>query len=304
LLLVPACGALAFASGWVVFPIFFVYGLGLGIAITSINRLQSQRCEETRISEMNRLNLIWALGAFSCPWLANEIVRLSSVRTLFLALAGAFAAFTAWVVLMEKDPTGSPEVRPSVAHGLVSRLPALLAVTTLMATGLESSAGAWIATYANRLRSGFETPVAAATVFWLGLLAVLALHSMKQVSNFSEPGLLRVSTMVAAVGCVMLLAAQSQTALLIAAFLIGLGVGPVYPLLLSAVLPRVSGNAIFVVAGLGGTVFPWLTGVLSTHAGSLRIGMIVPATAGMALLASAFGVAGSLAAIDQGRESR
>jgi fucose permease len=173
-----------------------------------------------------------------------------------------------------------------------------------MATGLESSAGAWIATYANRLRSGFETPVAAATVFWLGLLAVRALHSMKQVSNFSEPGLLRVSTMVAAVGCVMLLAAQSQTALLIAAFLIGLGVGPVYPLLLSAVLPRVSGNAIFVVAGLGGTVFPWLTGVLSTHAGSLRIGMIVPATAGMALLASAFGVAGSLAAIDQGRESR
>jgi len=296
-MLVAACCTLAFASGWVVFPVFFVYGLGLGIVITSINRLRSQRCANSRITEMNRLNLVWVFGAFSCPWLANEFLRLTGVRTLFLALAAAFAAFTAWMLLVERETVLPVEVQSEAARRSGSQLPAIVALTTLMATGLESSAGAWIATYADRLRSEFEAPVAAATVFWLGLLVARALYSTRLVRNFTEPVLLRFSTAVAAAGCVLLLATRSQSTLLIAAFLIGFGVGPVYPLLLAAVLPRVSGNAIFVAAGLGGTIFPWLTGALSTQAGSLRIGMIVPVTAGVVLVASATGVAGALAAI-------
>ncbi len=299
-LLVAACCTLAFASGWAVFPVFFVYGLGLGISITSINRLRSQRCVRSRITEMNRLNLAWGLGAFSCPLLANEFLRLADVRTLFIALATAFAVFTAWMLLAERETVIAAEVQSEAARRSGARLPAIVALTTLMATGLESSAGAWIATYADRLRNEFEAPVATATVFWLGLLAARALYSTKLVGNFTEPVLLRFSTAVAAAGCVLLLAAQSQAILLIAGFLIGFGVGPVYPLLLAAVLPRVSGNAIFVAAGLGGTVFPWLTGALSTQAGSLRIGMFVPLAAGMALVACATGVAGALAAVNKG----
>jgi FHS family glucose/mannose:H+ symporter-like MFS transporter len=298
-LLVPACAGLAFASGRAVFPLFFLYGLGLGITMTSISRLRSQRRANARVSELNRLNLTWSLGAFSCPWLANEILRLTSVACLFLMLAGAFAAFTAWVLAFEVRDSSATGAQTLLWRGGGPRLPLVVAFTTLLATGLESSTGAWIATYAQRLRSGFEAPVAAASVFWFGMLSSRALYSTRLVGHFTERVLLRTSAAVATLGCIFLLASRSQGTLLIAGFLIGFGVGPIYPLLLAAVLPRISGNTIFVVAGLGGTTFPWLTGLVSTQVGSLHVGMFVPAMAGFLILACAPGASAAIGAIEE-----
>jgi len=47
--------------------------------------------------------------------------------------------------------------------------------------------------------------------------------------------------------------------------------------------PRNSGW-VFAVAGFGGAVLSWLTGIVSTSAGSLRIGLLVPAGAALLLL--------------------
>jgi FHS family glucose/mannose:H+ symporter-like MFS transporter len=284
-LLVPACAALAFVTGWLVFPVAFLYGLGLGIAMTSISLLRSARCAESRVREMNRLNLIWAFGAFTCPSLANAALRVSGVSTLLLGLAATFAAFFLWTLIVEIGRLPVLEERGKTMSTGGMRLSFVIGLVTFLAIGLESSTGAWIATYADRLRDGFEAPVAAASVFWFGLLASRALHTTKTIARFHERTLLRVDIVIAAVGCCILALSTDPAMLLIAALLIGLGVGPVYPLLMAATLPRVVGNMIFVVAGLGGTLFPMVTGALSTRAGSLRIGMLVPTTAGLAMLA-------------------
>jgi len=297
--LFPACAALAFASGRAVFPLSFLYGLGLGITITSINLLRSQRRADTRIREMNRLNLVWALGAFACPWLANEALYRTSVTFLFLALAAVFAVFTAWALAVETRFFPSEIPRAKQAHAATLRLPLVIAFTTLLATGIESATGAWIVTYAGRLRPGFWVPVAAGSVFWFGLLASRAIHSTPGIQRFSERTLLRVAVPIVALGCTFLLASRSQDTLLLAAFLIGLGVGPVYPVLLAAVLPRVNGNLIFVMAGLGGATFPWLTGTLSARAGSLRTGMMAPAGVGFVMLLLLPSIDNALHAIEQ-----
>jgi len=283
-LLAPSCVALAFASRWAVFPAAFVYGLSLGITMTSISLLRSARCVESRVREMNRLNLIWAFGAFTCPWLANAVIGYTGVRVLLLGLGAIFAAFFVWALVVEMGRMPVAEARGVAARAGGTRLPIVIAIVTFLAVGLESSTGAWIATYAERLRNGFEAPVAAATVFWFGLLASRALHSTRTVAKLHERVLLRIDIAIAALGCCVLLLSTAPPMLLVAAALIGCGVGPVYPVLMAAVLPWVSGNMIFVMAGLGGTLFPLMTGALSTRAGSLRVGMLVPAMAGFGML--------------------
>jgi fucose permease len=283
-LLVPACVALAFATRWVVFPVAFLYGLSLGITMTSISLLRSARCVESRVREMNRLNLIWAFGAFSSPSVANAVIGFRGVRALLLGLGTIFAAFLVWALMVEMGRMPVVEARGVAARAGGTRLPVILAAVTLLAVGLESSTGAWIATYAERLRNGFEAPVAAASVFWFGLLASRTLHATRRVACLGERRLLRIDIAIASAGCCVLLLATAPSMLLVAALLIGLGVGPVYPVLMAAVLPWVSGNMIFVMAGLGGTLFPLMTGALSTRAGSLRVGMIVPALAGFGML--------------------
>ena len=283
-LLIPACVSLAFASGWAVFASAFLYGLSLGITMTSISLLRSARCMESRVREMNRLNLIWAFGAFACPSLANALVRVGGVRTLLLGLGAIFALFFVWGLVVEMGRMPVVEARSTASRAGGTRLPFVIGVVTLLAVGLESSTGAWIATYADRLRNGFEAPVAAASVFWLGLLSSRALHSTRAVASLQERVLLKIDIAIAALGCCLLLLSTGPAMLLVAALLIGLGVGPVYPVLMAAVLPWVSGNMIFVMAGLGGTLFPMMTGALSTRAGSLRVGMIVPAMAGLGML--------------------
>jgi FHS family glucose/mannose:H+ symporter-like MFS transporter len=285
LLLFLACIALAFAEGRTVFPIALLYGLGLGITITSISLLRVERRAAIRARELNRLNLIWAAGAFSCPWLANEILRRSSVRTLFLLLAAAFAVMALWTALSEVRLHPSPRSTANKSPFADLRLPLILAVAAVLATGIESSMGAWIATYADRLRNNFEAPVAAASIFWFGLLASRAIHSTSLLARFSERFLLRSGSAVVALGCALLIAAHHQPMLLCAAFLTGFGIGPIYPLLLAVVLPRVRGNTIFLMGGLGGATFPLLTGTLSSQAHSLRTGLLIPALGGVLLFA-------------------
>jgi fucose permease len=90
----------------------------------------------------------------------------------------------------------------------------------------------------------------------------------------------------------LLVAAHTAWFLLFGAALTGLSLAPIFPLTLSLFMakagqPRNSGW-VFAVAGFGGAILSWLTGIVSTSAGSLRIGLLVPAAAAVLLLLLAF----------------
>ena len=122
--LLTSAGAvwLGFASrGWG-FVAIVVYGLGLGIAMTSTSLLVSRQFPEERRVEMMRLNLLWAAGACAGPWLALGGQALEAgahaVRPLhvLLGLAAFFAAFALWVWLalesLRARPTRSVQRTP------------------------------------------------------------------------------------------------------------------------------------------------------------------------------------------------
>jgi fucose permease len=70
--------------------------------------------------------------------------------------------------------------------------------------------------------------------------------------------------------------------------LLGIATAPVYPLLVAASFGRVHQISdtrwILAAAGFGGSVLPWLTGWLSAHFGSLRIGILTLPAALLAMI--------------------
>jgi fucose permease len=161
-------------------------------------------------------------------------------------------------------------------------VPAGLILMTVLITGIEASAGGWLATYARRGGHGIGDTIAAPTCFWAGLLLSRLFwsiwHGMRQAA------VVRVSLALMGVASVMLVATELGWAVLAAAFCLGFGIGPTYPLLLSWALRFQRGGAIFFLAGVGSACLPWLTGLISAQHRSLRVGLAVPMVGTMVML--------------------
>lgn len=128
--------------------------------------------------------------------------------------------------------------------------------------------------------------MAAPTCLWAGLLLSRLFWSVRD-KWLSEAVVVRGSLVLMTAAAVLLVATTHGVAILAAAFLLGFGIGPTYPLLLGWALRYQRGGAIFFVAGVGSACLPWMTGLVSAERGSLRMGLVVPmvGTAVMLLVA-------------------
>ena len=266
-----------------------VFGLGLGLTMTATSLLQSARNEDRRGPELNRLNLIWAIGASTCPTLAGHSLRVASARMIFCALGLFFFAVSLWVFLLERDPDRGAKARPVPVPWRkgwsLSLWPLPMVAIMLLPSGIESSMGGWIAAYIQRTHHVISTTVTAGTLFWIGLMLSRTLVSSIGALHRAERVVLRVSLCVVLAGALILIADSATLGALPGIFLIGFGLGPAYPLLLAIALQYSENTAIFFMAGLGSALFPWLTGAVSSAAGSLRVGLLVPLGASVLLLA-------------------
>jgi len=283
---------LPFAAHAAAYAAILLYGLGLGIVMTSISLFQSRRWAEDCAAELTRLNLIWAIGACAGPWLIlhDGIRNGTHVQHVLIALGAAFAFFGVWVMLFEQEAPAPVRSQQTPTRWGVLATPLALLVMVFCATGVESSCGGWLATYSQRSGHPLGVTIGAPTCFWAGLLASRVLHSSARIGRAAKRFLLtwNLVAMVAAVAT-LILARQSETTL-IAAFVVGFAAGPMYPLLLSLVYKYDNGNKTYVLAGLGAASLPLMTGLLSTASGSLRAGLAAPFVA-----ATAMAIAGSIA---------
>lgn len=286
-----ACLSAIGASGmicslrWTSFPSIAIFGLGLGLTMTATSLLQSARYQHKRSAELNRLNLIWALGACICPRLAEQSLRVTSITTLFTCLALLFSAIGLWIFLVEPDPpaaaipTGLPRMQWSLGAW-----PLPLVFIILLPTGIESSMGGWVAAYVQRTHHMVTTTVTAGTCFWAGLMLSRTLAStLLYLRRYEQPVLFE-SFFAVIAGATLLVSSQSSLAILCGVFLTGFGLGPIYPLLLAIALPYSENTLIFFIAGVGSAFLPWITGIVSTSSHSLRIGLGVPLAASILML--------------------
>jgi len=281
---------LPFASRHTAYAAIPLYGLGLGITMTSISLLQSRRWADDRAAEMTRLNLLWAIGACIGPWLVlhDGVLDGTHATHFLLLIAAAFTLFTALTAAFEHDPPPPPQSPTSTTQGWLHAAPFPLLLLVFCITGVESSSGGWLATYSQRSGHSLGITIGAPTCFWAGLLVSRLLHSSSRVSRAARRFLLTWNLAAMAAALASLILFHTASIMLTAAFLIGFTAGPMYPLLLALVLEHNNSSAVFVLAGLGSAALPYFTGALSTSAASLQTGLLVPTAAAIAMLAAGY----------------
>ncbi len=292
-LLATASFGMAFGSRTSCFVWMAIFGAGLGATMTAISLLQAARHAQHRGIELNRLNLFWALGACTCPSLAAHSLRIANIRGIFSAVGFFFAALLLWVLVMERDqPVASQPSRlaatsagPTSWLSGLTRWPLLIILLMFLPTGIESAVGGWIAAYVQRTQETIATTVTAGSCFWVGMLCSRTLNSTFLLLRRSERFVLGQSMITIVFGMALLLVSKTSLGILPAVFLTGFGLGPVYPLLLAQALQYSENTVIFFIAGLGSSFLPWLTGVVSTSASSLRTGLFVPFAGSLLMLA-------------------
>ena len=266
--------------------IALLYGTGLGITMTSISILRSRTVGPTqRSQEMNRLNTAWAIGAFVTPFLAMRTLHTLNLAVVFLAVAGLFSAALASLLWTWRTNDSdsltenrAPQTQPE------PYAPLRLCLLAACAVGVESSLNGWLTTFASRSTHSAGLAVSVNSAFWGGLLLSRAIHASSYLRWLrSFPGILA-HMAVAFIATALLVFHPLPIIFLVIALLCGVGLGPLYPSALSIALPRYRSIAVFISAGVASAVFPWLTGTVSTVAGSLRAGLIVPCGVALVLL--------------------
>ncbi len=293
-----ACGFVLFGAGGIgIFllqqrslPVFAVYGLGLGLAMTANNMLAGRRHPNRMGSALAIQNFAWSAGAVACPLLVAQFLRHATSGSAFGVLGLLVIPFALLPLLADRrDLAASPAFGPTPAGSQEAATIVYFALLAFLYVGMEASVGNWMSTYATRATTwSFAGGSLALTVFWAALLLGRAM-TPAMLAFLTERRLYRASVIATIVGIALLLAAHNPPVLLAGSALTGLALAPLFPLILSLFLKEIgeSKNAgwVFAVAGLGGAVLSWLTGTVSSDTGSLRIGLMVPGAAALLTMA-------------------
>ncbi len=278
---------LGFATYTEALLMLLLMGLGLGLAMTSTNIIVSEQNPETRASSLTLLNLYWGAGAVLCPAIYFVLRNRWSLRVFLLAIASAsaFALISISANMQAKTqqlPERERDNGPAAEN--IGKLTLLLfGMLLFLYVGAENCVNGWVTTLSNRHAGHSGSTLAlAASAFWLAILTFRGL-AVPALRHFSERTLRLISLCIALGGTVLLLAAYSPALLVLGAVLTGAGFGPIYPLTASVFLARAGRSRhagwSFACAGLGGAILPWMTGIVSSTSGSLRIGFLVPVLA-------------------------
>lgn len=274
---------------------FALIGLGIGLSVTATNLTVGIMVDQAgsavgggeRARRISMVNLWWGIGAVVCPWLIAAAETRGLVQGLLLLIALAAAGMFAGLLPQWRQPEFQ-SARGRAPLRLEAGILGFFAGFLFLYVGVETVVGGWIATYSNRF-SGMTVARASLMVslYWMALLAGRWLGSVA-LSGVAEQAVLLPGLGLALAGVIMLVRPHNTAVVLAAVVVAGAGFGPVFPIGVSRMLGRVRDHRntgwVFAVTASGGAALPWLTGLVSTKTGSLRIGFAVPVAALAAIL--------------------
>ena len=262
-----------------------IYGLGYGFATPGTNIWVGEAYGDRRASALSIMNLAWGAGAIASSPLAMWAMRTSHVSLLLYVIATIGVVLAIVLLWM---PFGQPEHEENPALGKTSSNPVgtgvavLLGILFFVYVGTEVGTSSWAPTHAQRAAAWTTNTWALASMFFFagllggrGAAAAILLH-LKEVT-VAVAGLL-----LAATGESIFLAGHSAVTLFGGAFLAGLGLSSIFPILIAwlskwyGTRARKVGGVMFAFAALGSAIVPWLVGVFSRYTGSLRVALLIP----------------------------
>ncbi|MGB7136023.1 MAG: hypothetical protein WBD46_12085 [Acidobacteriaceae bacterium] len=279
--------AVAVARGVVAAASIGVFGLGLGMAMTSTSLVIGRVFPTSRGSALSTLNFCWSIGAMACPLLVARWSGTFSSTALCLPIAVLSATLVVLLQVTRLPESGDARAPGPAMGGDVRPIILRFAAIAFLYVGVEATIGGWISTYAMRVTVWkFAGGSLAAGCFWGALLAGRGLTPMvlRRMPEKSVEGL---AALGALLGVLLLIGTHGRLLLVTAAVWAGLALAPIYPLTIALFIGRAGETRhagwVFAMAGFGGAVVPWLTGMVSSGAHSLRIGLLVALGAALAM---------------------
>jgi MFS transporter, FHS family, glucose/mannose:H+ symporter len=273
----------------------FVFGCGLGQALSTGNLWVAEIYKTRRVAALSILNLLWGIGAIACAPLVMLAQRHDAASVLLYALGASSALIAVILAGMNLEPAEADEVeeqpKPGLREGISRRSTLSLAALFFLYVGSENSVAGWVASLTKRMNSDSGDLWALTPMFfWGGLIAGRALVPVLPLRRF-ERTLLASGLILAAAGICLLLQARTFASVAVSVSAAGLGLAAIYPILVAWLVKafgersRRIGAIMFALAGMGGAVMPWFVGLTSTGTGSLRAGLLVPLAGCLAMLA-------------------
>jgi len=282
LAIAACCIAVAAANGTVLPLVFFLLGISVGVPMSAVSLFVGRTFPERCAPLLTFLNFSWSIGALAAPLLAAQILVHHSYRAAYLLLAtlSVVAALACRLFLEDAHEAAPPASETRNSTHL--RLIVVFAFAAFLQVGIENTAAAWLSTYALRMAgSGVVLAAASASFYWVGFLVSRGLSSLLLLH--AEPvRVFRVAVGLALTAAVFLAGVPSIAGRSAAMFLLGAALAPIYPLVISGFMARARHTSdsrwVLATSGFGGSVLPWLSGWISGHTGSLRMGMLtIPA---------------------------
>jgi fucose permease len=253
-------------------------GLGQGQIDIAPNSIIAALNPDNAGIAVNRLNIFFGFGAIAGPQLVAAGLGVQDIRVSFfiLGVASLILLFPYAVVNVRAVTSRSDKGQSQVNWGIVALFVLLIAAYI----GIEAGYGAWIFTQVTKVALAPTTTASfAASLFWGGLTFGRWIASLV-LSRLTNLQLMWATLVVILIGLgVLFLAPDNSAALLISAFLVGAGCGPIFPtvfVMLTDLYPTARNQVagVFMTFGnLGAVLFPWLQGQVG---GGRNGGMVVP----------------------------
>ena len=270
-----------------------IYGFGLGLTIPTANLLIAKLHRDRRAAALNLLNFSWGIGAVGCPFVVAALQgsQRTSLLLLGMTMCLGLVAISLGCIRMPDDAKADSPKAPALDTRIwKSRFVPVLGALFFIYVGTESSIGGWVASYARRIDVSSGTFWALTPSFFWGALLLGRALAPVILRHLRETTLASAGLVLASLGILVLLIANTMALVVAGASLAGFGLASVFPIniaMLSQWFGEMAsriGGVMFALSSLGGATVPWLVGALSSRFGSLRVGLTVPLLGSLAML--------------------
>jgi FHS family glucose/mannose:H+ symporter-like MFS transporter len=283
LLMAAGCSVLFLGSLSLSMASVAVYGLGLGLIIPTTNLMSAETAAGSRAAAVSLLNFFWGVGAVLGSLLVAWAAKTQHIP-FFLGGVAVFLVLLAIAVRNLPFPGARPAGGPPIPWRVISRNPVtwLFAVVFFFYPGAETCVGGWIGSFVSQMGMGTAAVAAAMPAFFYAALTAGRGVGGWLLRHISEQRVLQIGYAIAAVGIGILLRSSNPAGVKTSAVLTGLSYATLYPISVARLSSRYGiearsvGSIMFGLAALGPAALPWMVGMVSQSAGSLRVGLAVP----------------------------
>lgn len=265
-------------------PAILVFGFAGGLLNGSTNALVADITPEGRGSGLSLLGVFFGVGAFGVPLILGLLLRWLTYSTIVGGLAVLVAIPLGYFALVELPPPKHAQGFPLRRAGALLGDPIVLLVGLMLflQSGMEITLGGWSAQYVREvLGLSEQRSILVLSLFWVGMVAARVF--LTAILRTTAPRVvLPVFLGMAMAGSGLMLAIRDPVAAGFGLFLLGAGLSAGFPILLGFLgglyedLTGTAFSAVFVMALIGGSALPFLTGVLGDRMGLAASLVVVP----------------------------